>query len=85
LVIEVSDSTLKYPQRTKLSLYAEAGISNYWRFYWVYHQLEMHSEPDEKRQGDFNYRSQRVVMQNEAVVIPGFPDRSLDLSLVFPA
>jgi Uma2 family endonuclease len=85
LVIEVSNSTLKYAPRTKLSLYAEAGISNYWIFYWVYHQLEMHSEPDQKRQGDFNYCSQRVVMQNEAVVIPGFPDWSLDLSLVFPA
>jgi hypothetical protein len=85
LVIEVSDSTLKYPPRTKLSLYAEAGISNYGIFYFVYHQREMHSEPDQKRQGDFNYRSPRVVMQNEAVVIPGFPDRSLDLSLVFPA
>lgn len=85
MVIEVSDSTLKYAKRTKLSLYAEAGISNYWIFYWVYHQLEMHSKPDQKRQGDFNYRSQRVVMSNEAVVIPGFTDWSLDLSLVFPA
>lgn len=26
LVIEVSDSTLKYDRKTKLSLYAEAGI-----------------------------------------------------------
>ncbi|MEO6863165.1 MAG: Uma2 family endonuclease, partial [Microcoleus sp.] len=32
LVIEVSDSTLKYDRKTKLSLYAEAGISNYWIF-----------------------------------------------------
>ncbi|WP_366664984.1 hypothetical protein [Microcoleus sp. bin48.metabat.b7b8b9.023] len=48
-------------------------------------QLEMHSEPYQERQGDFNYRSKRVALQNEAVVIPGFPDLSLDLSLVFPA
>jgi hypothetical protein len=53
--MEVSDSTFKYAQRTKLSLYAEAGISNYWIFYWVYNQLEMHSELSQKRQGDFNY------------------------------
>ncbi len=85
LVIEVSDSTLKYAHRIKLSLYAEAGISTYWIFYFVYNQREMHSELAQKRQWDFNYRSQRVVMQNEAVVIPGFPDSSLDLSLVFPA
>ncbi|MEG3971715.1 Uma2 family endonuclease [Microcoleus sp. T2B6] len=85
LVIEVSDSTLKYDQRTKLSLYAEAGISNYWIFNLVDNQLELHSEPYQKRQGDFNYRSKRVVLQNETVVIPGFPELSLDLSLVFPA
>jgi Uma2 family endonuclease len=85
LVIEVSDSTLKYDREIKLSLYAEAGISNYWIFNLVDNQLEMHSEPYQKRQGDFNYRSQRVILQNETVVIPGFPDLSLDLSLVFPA
>jgi Uma2 family endonuclease len=85
LVIEVSDSTLKYDRETKLSLYAEAGIANYWIFNLVDNQLEMHSEPYQKRQGDFNYRSQRVLLPNEAVVIPGFPDLSLDLSLVFPA
>ncbi|WP_341731914.1 Uma2 family endonuclease [Microcoleus sp. EPA2] len=85
LVIEVSDSTLKYDREIKLSLYAEAGISNYWIFNLVDNQLEMHSEPYQKRQGDFNYRSQNIVLQNETVVIPGFPDLSLDLSLVFPA
>lgn len=85
LVIEVSDSTLKYDQRTKLSLYAEAGIANYWIFNLVDNQLEMYSEPYQKRQGNFNYRSQKVVLQNETVPIPGFPDLSLDLSLVFPA
>ncbi len=92
LVIEVSDSTLrlrsghalKYDRKTKLSLYAEAGIANYWIFNLVDSQLEMHSEPYQKRQGDFNYRSQRVLLPNESVVIPGFPDLSLDLSLVFP-
>jgi hypothetical protein len=51
----VPDSTLKYAQRTKLSLYAEAGISNYWIFYFVYNQLERYSELAQKRQGDFNY------------------------------
>jgi Uma2 family endonuclease len=30
LLIEVADSTLKYDQETKLRLYAEAGISEFW-------------------------------------------------------
>ena len=85
LVIEVADSTLKYDRRTKLSLYAEAGISNYWIFNLVDNQLEMHSEPYRKQNGSFSYQLQRVVLPNQTVVIPGFPELSLDLSAVFPA
>ncbi|TAG73737.1 MAG: Uma2 family endonuclease [Runella slithyformis] len=85
LVIEVSDSTLKYDRRTKLSLYAESGISDYWIFNLVEPQLEMYSEPYQKQTGGFDYRVKRVVLPNEVVVIPGFPDLSLDLSAVFPA
>jgi Uma2 family endonuclease len=84
LVIEVSDSTLKYDQRTKLSLYAESGISDYWIFNLVDIQLEMYSEPDQKQTGSFDNRVKRVVLPNEVVVIPCFPDLSLDLSAVFP-
>ena len=85
LVIEVSDSTLKYDRTTKLSLYAETGISNYWIFNLVDNQLEMHSEPYQKQHGSFSYQLQRVVLRNQTVVIPGFPELSLDLSAVFPA
>jgi Uma2 family endonuclease len=85
LVIEVSDSTLKYDRKTKLSLYAESGIADYWIFNLVDIQLEMHSEPYQKPRGGFDYRVKRVVLPNEVVVIPGFPELSLDLSAVFPA
>ncbi|MEG3922852.1 Uma2 family endonuclease [Microcoleus sp. POL10_C6] len=84
LVIEVSDSTLKYDRTTKLSLYAETGISNYWIFNLVDNQLEMHSEPYQKQNGSYSYQLQRVVLPNQTVIIPGFPELSLDLSSVFP-
>ncbi len=84
LVIEVSDSTLKYDRRTKLSLYAESGIFDYWIFNLVDIQLETYSEPYQKQTGSFDYRVKRVVLPNEFVVIPGFPELSLDLSAVFP-
>ncbi|MEG4985220.1 Uma2 family endonuclease [Microcoleus sp. BR0-C5] len=85
LVIEVSDSTLKYDRRTKLSLYAESGISDYWIFNLVDNQLEMHSEPYQKQNGSYSYQLQRVVLPNQTVVIPGLTELSLDLSSVFPA
>ncbi|MEG3911566.1 Uma2 family endonuclease [Microcoleus sp. w1-18aA5] len=85
LVIEVSDSTLKYDRITKLSLYAESGISDYWIFNLVDTQLEMHSEPYQKQNGSYSYQLQRVVLPNQTVVIPGLTELSLDLSSVFPA
>jgi Uma2 family endonuclease len=85
LVIEIADSTLKYDRTTKLSLYAETGISNYWIFNLVDNQLEMYSEPYQKQNGSFSYQLQPVLLPNQTVVIPGFPELSLDLSAVFPA
>lgn len=84
LVIEISDSTLSYDQQTKLSLYAEAGISDYWIFNLVESHLETYSEPYQDRQGKFSYRSKRIVLPNEVVTLPCFPDISLDLSEIFP-
>ncbi len=45
LVIEVSDSPLKYDQETKLSPYAESEIGNYWLFNLVANCLEAYSQP----------------------------------------
>jgi Uma2 family endonuclease len=45
LVIEVYNSTLSYDQKTKLSVYGEAGICVYWIFNLVENYLEFYSEP----------------------------------------
>ena len=84
LVIEISDSTLSYDQKKKLSIYAEDGISNYWIFNLVDNWLEVYSEPYQEGRDKFGYRLKRIILPNESVVIPGFPDLSLDLSGVFP-
>ena len=84
LVIEIADSTLKYDQETKLPLYAEAGISDYWIFNLVKNYLETYSEPYQDSQGNFGYTVKRIVLPNQAIALPYFPDLSLDLSKVFP-
>ncbi|MEY3868736.1 MAG: hypothetical protein RLZZ338_2627, partial [Cyanobacteriota bacterium] len=84
LIIEVSDSTLNYAQKTKLSLYAEHEISHYWIFNLVDNLWEMYSEPYQNNQGNFGYRFKGIALPNETVSLPGFPDLSLDLSQVFP-
>lgn len=84
LVMEVADSTLNYAREVKLSLYAEAGISDYWIFNVFDNQLEAHSEPFQNSQGNFGYQNRRIVLPNQVILLPCFPDLSLDLNRVFP-
>ena len=84
LVIEISDSTLKYDQETKLSLYAEAGINNYWIFNLGDRHLEVYQQPFQDHQGKFAYRSKQIILAAETVNLPNFNELSLDLAQVFP-
>lgn len=83
LVIEISDSSLSYDQEIKLPLYAEAGISNYWIFDLVENHLEVYSEPYQDLQ-NFGYGVKRIILSNQAITLPYFPDSLLNLSKVFP-
>lgn len=82
LVIEIADSTLKYDQETKLRLYAEAGISDYWIVNLVDNQLETYSQAYQENNGRFNYRLKRIYLPNESAKLSCFPELSLALSSV---
>lgn len=84
LLIEISDSTLRFDRETKLSLYAENEIADYWIFNLVDNILEMYSEPYRDPQGKFGYASKRIALPRATVPLPDFPDLALDLSQVFP-
>ncbi|MCM0588952.1 MAG: Uma2 family endonuclease [Gloeotrichia echinulata DVL01] len=84
LVVEISDSTLIYDQTKKLSLYAEAGILNYWIVNLNARQLERYSQPYQTAQGEFGYVNKQIFLSNQSVTIPGFADALLDLSRIFP-
>ncbi len=84
LVIEISDSTLDYDQTTKLKIYAEAAISDYWIVNLNVRQLERYSQPYKNAQGEFNYLSKQISLPYQSVAIPGFEDVLLDLNRVFP-
>jgi len=85
LVIEIADSSLSYDQEVKLPLYAESGISNYWLFNLPESCLEVYSEPYQNLPRGFGYSMKRIVLPNQAIALPGFPDLSLELAQVFPA
>ncbi|MBD2099740.1 Uma2 family endonuclease [Leptolyngbya sp. FACHB-261] len=83
LVVEISDTTLDYDQTTKLALYAEARIPNYWIVNLQARQLERYSQPYETSQGKFNYLNKQISLANQLVSIPGFGDATLNLNRVF--
>lgn len=83
LVIEVSDFTLKYDRETKLSLYVESGIGNYWLFNLVTNCWEAYSQPYQT-QDSFEYAARQIYLPNNAIALPHFSSITLDLSKVFP-
>jgi Uma2 family endonuclease len=85
LVIEVSDSSITYDQTTKLSLYAENRIADYWIFNLLDAVLECYGDPYQSAHGTWAYRSKQIYLSTESVVIPNVPDgRSLFLENSFP-
>lgn len=83
LVIEVADSSLEYDRTVKLSLYAEAGIRDYWLFNLIDCYLETYSEPAEVVPGQFGYLMRRIVPREEALALPPLPQEKLVLSSIF--
>ncbi|MCC5616297.1 Uma2 family endonuclease [Nostoc sp. CHAB 5836] len=84
LVMEVSDSSLGYDQDVKIPLYAKAGITDYWIFNLFDNYLEVYSEPYQDNQGKYGYLNKRIILPNQVINFPCFPDLSLDLVRVFP-
>lgn len=78
LVIEVAESSLAYDRGRKASLYAEAGIAEYWVADAEGEAIEVHREPDGRR-----YR-QSVRLTGAATASPlAFPDVAVRLPDVF--
>ncbi|MEM6320569.1 MAG: Uma2 family endonuclease [Bacteroidota bacterium] len=59
LIVEVSDSTLKYDRTTKLELYASVGIPEYWIMNIPDGQIEVFRKPGN---GDY---SEKLVFKND--------------------
>src|SRR5262245_7812575 len=59
LIVEVSEATLSYDRRRKGSLYARAGIADYWIVNLNRRRLEVYRQPipDPSRQYGFGYSS----------------------------
>lgn len=55
LVVEVADSSLDYDQNYKASLYARAGIADYWIVNLAERRLEVYRKPVKDKTSDFGF------------------------------
>ena len=79
LAVEVSDSTLREDRTIKATLYARAGISEYWIVNLPERRLEVYRAP-----GDAGYASRTVFAAGEAVSPLAAPDAAVAVSDLLP-
>jgi Uma2 family endonuclease len=79
LLIEVAETSLRYDRSTKLRLYAEAGIPEYWIVDCAAEAVEIYRAPHAE-----GYRDVLRVTQADATVSPeAFPEIALTLAEIF--
>lgn len=85
LVIEVSDATLAYDRREKASMYAKAGVADYWVVNLRARQVEIHRlpAPDEAQPYGFGY-SEVTVYQSGKILQPLAAPQPVAVSLLLP-
>ena len=81
LLIEVADSSLEYDRTEKLSLYAEAGVREYWIANIQGHCVEVYRNP----QPSGTYATERILKLGETLNIEALPGISVAVDQVFTA
>ena len=69
LVVEVSDTTLTFDRQQKMSLYAQAGIPEYWIVNLVDRRIEVYRDPVADPDQPFGYRYAEVRHASENEII----------------
>ena len=77
LVIEVSDTTLRYDRETKLPLYARAGVPEAWLVDLQNSIIELHTEPSTD-----GYKVVRKFDRTETIASTTVPEISIDIGQV---
>jgi Uma2 family endonuclease len=86
LLVEVSDSTLSYDRNRKASLYATAGVADYWIVNLVDGQVEVYRQPapDPLQAYGHGYGSRQVLTPSASVSPLGLPGAAVAAALLLP-
>ncbi len=69
LLIEVADTSVSYDRTVKGSLYAKAGIRDYWIVNLVKRQLEVYQQPEENDEATYGWRYGKVMIYQLGQVV----------------
>ncbi len=85
LIVEVSDTTYAYDRREKASLYAKAGVQDYWIVRLKTRQVEVYRRPqaDDTQPFGFGY-AERTVYGSDAVIQPLAAPHPVAVSALLP-
>ena len=75
LVVEVADSSLIYDRKTKVPLYAAAGIPEYWLVDLVGNRIEVYRDPSAG-----SFRDVRIVNREDKIAPLSFPHIEVTLA-----
>ena len=85
LIIEISDATLAYDRREKASLYAKAGVADYWIINVKARQVEVHRQPVEDTAQPYGFGYAEVTVYGaEAVIQPLAAPRPVAVAALLP-
>jgi Uma2 family endonuclease len=79
LLVEISDSTLRYDRGRKLLAYARAGIPEYWIVDLVHGHVDVFTEPNNE-----GYAGHRVAKRDEKIAPRAFPQDLIAVSSFLP-
>jgi Uma2 family endonuclease len=87
LLIEVADSSLAFDREQKGSLYARAGVADYWIVNLLDHLLEVHRQPVPEPTAAYGWRYASVARLGPAAAVTplAFPDRRISVSDLLPS
>lgn len=86
LIVEVSKSTLRYDQTTKVSLYASIGIADYWIVNLIESQVEVYRQPIERASAEFghDYANRQIYQRGQSIALHEVPEVSIDVDAMLP-
>ena len=86
LLVEVADSSLSYDRMEKASLYAKAGVLDYWILNLIDQQLEVYRHPvlDSEAPYGFGYADRAVFTAAERVTPLALPSSTIVVADLLP-